>query len=357
MWQAIQAGTNKEVEDTATGNPATFTTDLAKALTGLTIPFTPIQAGTGDPSPTNVRAISGFTGVNVYHSGEDTSEYDTYAVTFPAMGNNLIDNETCPLFHRTITSNNEWSKVTTAMSTAIVCKPNTTYSIKAFNESVTTLIAASMPYSLDEVENVSKVPLTGRVVAGNSVPRHVTITTGSSDICLLIQASMAYLGEREAQIMVVEGDTIPTAFEPYTNTAYGGTLDAVSGVLTVDKMLFAKNSATMNNTEDYPGWNPAGVRAYNPQGGSFNNAVVNIGTRYAINVSGSNDILYLPKQYYGNMTQSDFKELGIDIQIVYSLATPQTIQLDPVTIQTLIGNNTVWTDTNGTNTVKYLSKG
>ena len=45
------------------------------------------------------------------------------------------------------------------------------------------------------------------------------------------------------------------------------------------------------------------------------------------------------------------------LTFVYEIDEPFTIQLDPVTIQTLIGNNTVWTDTNGTNTVKYLSKG
>ena len=44
------------------------------------------------------------------------------------------------------------------------------------------------------------------------------------------------------------------------------------------------------------------------------------------------------------------------IVVVCPLAEPYTIQLDPVTIQTLIGNNTVWTDTNGTNTVVYIKK-
>ena len=58
-------------ENTATGNPATFTTDLAKSLVSLSVPFTPIQSGSGDPSPTNVRAISGWTGLNVYRTGKN----------------------------------------------------------------------------------------------------------------------------------------------------------------------------------------------------------------------------------------------------------------------------------------------
>lgn len=52
---------------TATGNPLTFETDMVKPLKSLVIPFTPIQAGSGDPSPTNVRPISGWTGVNIYN--------------------------------------------------------------------------------------------------------------------------------------------------------------------------------------------------------------------------------------------------------------------------------------------------
>ena len=59
------------VEDTATGNPATFTTDLAKPLTGAKIYFNPVQEGGGDPSPENIRNISGWTGANVVRCGKN----------------------------------------------------------------------------------------------------------------------------------------------------------------------------------------------------------------------------------------------------------------------------------------------
>lgn len=237
LWQAIQAGTNKAVEDTATGNPATFTTDLAKALTGLTIPFTPIQAGTGDPSPTNVRAISGFTGVNVYHSGEDTSEYDTYTVTFP------------------------------------------------------------------------------------------------------------------------NGQTI-----------YGGTLDAVSGLLTVThKFVDLTNQTGWIKSSSYPGGfylntQTFGIKPQTPFICSHAKSVTSVsayvyGTCFCdssvnIRIMESGAELTDWATYRTEQSQN-----GTPVCVCGELATPTTIQLDPVTIQTLIGNNTVWTDTNGTNTVKYLKKG
>lgn len=57
---------------TVTGNPITVSDALAKPAESLTIEILPQQSGSGDPSPDNVRPISGWTGVNIYHE----SEYD-----------------------------------------------------------------------------------------------------------------------------------------------------------------------------------------------------------------------------------------------------------------------------------------
>lgn len=73
------------VEDTATGNPLTFLTDLAKPLKSLVANFLPVQTGSGDPSPENVRPITGWTGLNVMH-GADQTDYDTYPVTWSSEG-------------------------------------------------------------------------------------------------------------------------------------------------------------------------------------------------------------------------------------------------------------------------------
>ena len=51
---------------------------------GLMVDIEPVQAGSGDPSPDNVRPISGWTGCEVKHSGADTSDPTTLPVTFPA---------------------------------------------------------------------------------------------------------------------------------------------------------------------------------------------------------------------------------------------------------------------------------
>ena len=67
----LKATGSKKVEATATGNPLTFLTDIARPLKSLLIPFTPKQTGSGDPSPDNVRPITGWTGVTVNHAGKN----------------------------------------------------------------------------------------------------------------------------------------------------------------------------------------------------------------------------------------------------------------------------------------------
>lgn len=63
---AMANAAGKLIEDTATGNPLVFTTDVAKPLKSLLIPFTPVQEGSGDPSPVNVRNLIPWTGLKAW---------------------------------------------------------------------------------------------------------------------------------------------------------------------------------------------------------------------------------------------------------------------------------------------------
>ena len=84
MFMKTAVGGGAAVEQTATGNPLTFLTDLSKPLKSLLIPFTPIQSGTGDPSPSNIRSILPWNGLTVWHGGADTSEYTETDISFPS---------------------------------------------------------------------------------------------------------------------------------------------------------------------------------------------------------------------------------------------------------------------------------
>lgn len=67
------------------GEVITFDTNLAAPLISLTLDIEPHQAGSGDPSPTNVRPITGYTGINVYVSPTgNISDAVVYPIAFPA---------------------------------------------------------------------------------------------------------------------------------------------------------------------------------------------------------------------------------------------------------------------------------
>lgn len=64
-------------ERTLTGNPITLKLgNLTPEVTGLKVTMNPIQSGSGDPSPTNIRPISGRTEASVTRkAGEDVETH------------------------------------------------------------------------------------------------------------------------------------------------------------------------------------------------------------------------------------------------------------------------------------------
>lgn len=69
---------------TVTDSIVSVTDAAAYPAEGLEFAIEPVQEGSGDPSPTNIRPISGWTGVNGKHSGTDTTQYTEIPITFPA---------------------------------------------------------------------------------------------------------------------------------------------------------------------------------------------------------------------------------------------------------------------------------
>lgn len=60
------------------GDLVTFDAPAALPILDGTFDITAVQSGTGDPSPTNVRPISGFTGMNISRTGKNLLPNKTY---------------------------------------------------------------------------------------------------------------------------------------------------------------------------------------------------------------------------------------------------------------------------------------
>lgn len=72
------------ISTSLSGSIVTFADGADMPLKALTVGIDYVQSGTGDPSPTNVRPITGWAGANIYTSGADTSNPTTYSITFPS---------------------------------------------------------------------------------------------------------------------------------------------------------------------------------------------------------------------------------------------------------------------------------
>lgn len=72
--------------DELSGNIATFESPAELPLLSCIANITAIQEGSGDPSPDNVRPITGFDGLELSHSGADTSNPDIISIDWSEEG-------------------------------------------------------------------------------------------------------------------------------------------------------------------------------------------------------------------------------------------------------------------------------
>lgn len=317
---------------------ASFETNAAAPLRALSVAMEPIQAGTGDPSPENVRPITGRNTVTVMRAGKNlftrTGEYEGFYLT----------------------SNGNVAAVTNwIVSDFIHVAPGVEYTFNP--NSVEGSSAKACFYDKDK-------QFLGTYV--NSGLR--TFTT--PDNCAFMRFSYR---KTASNIQLEVGDTA-TAYEPYTpiqsvtidlgDTVYGGTLDVVRGVLTVDVALMDMGALNWGKSSSgigrfYGGLPPAefaykispdtymlsSVYKFDGKSSSGGTYYGNDGTfRYCYSPSIATREIYVHDETKESMTAAEFKTSVTGQQLVYELDTPQIIQLSAEQITTLIGQNNVWSD-------------
>ena len=105
---------------TVTGNPATFSDGVKDfKIKNLIAHINPIQTGDGDPAPTNVRPITGFTGVTVNVSDNDTSDYTSFIVDWSEVAGTVYGG-----YYDLISGTLTVTHVAVDMSTLSWSKPN-----------------------------------------------------------------------------------------------------------------------------------------------------------------------------------------------------------------------------------------
>jgi hypothetical protein len=158
--------------------------------------------------------------------------------------------------------------------------------------------------------------------------------------------------------------TDPT-FESYTaktitidlgGTRYGGTLDVVSGKLTVDRYYALMDGLTWIKQQGYPEFRCSYSSGNIPVGYFVDNATVSdivcsIYKAESVNNTyrGSHTGISVSSSYLsiGDSSVSDIDMFNAIIsgqQIAYKIATPFEVQLTPQEVRTLLGVNNIWSD-------------
>ena len=354
MLLGAMAG-GKTVEATALGNPLTFITDVSKPLKSLLIPFSPIQSGTGDPSPENIRPILPWNGLTVFCGGK-----------------NLL-NENGTIYNRTI-GGETWTISSSEKTLAFKGKPNTQYDVSIFNDESPIFRMCTIDKDPSEVTE-ERYPITNYKSPIRS-SGHTTITTGEENIWIIVQASGVYITNRNAELMIVAGEGKPSAYEPYhpiTETdivfpspVYGGTLDVVSGVLTVEWAMVVKKFSECEFGKTFEETGLASGHIDFPVGVVQCTSARDYGEKTLCNICNViywGNSTHSPAHYYINTQSRAWLALPGDmdgntqIEICAKLAEPYTVQLTQEQITALKGENTIWSDADGQMTAVYLKKG
>lgn len=328
---------------TASGSMASFDNGADDMpLKSCVVSFGPIQEGEGDPSPENVRPISGRTGLSVVRAGKNL--LDLTGITLPNAS-------------------------------------TVTYVTVFVGDNIVTL-SSNAPLNSGETTNLFLLP--GNVSSGassatngvsNGEPRMVTAINGYVTVGIrnymgvnaLEYNNQLEVGSEATEYEPYKGSTYSVNWEAEAGTVYGGTLDVTSGKLTVNSALKFYNGSADEGWV----WSASQGRAYViiPDAktvgsgrypvicnrGYYLQGGVSVGCVF-ISLTAGTVRLY----YYAPDTVTDLDSLLIwlsenNLQIVYELAETIEYQLTPQEINTLLGTNNIWVDSGNILEVKYTA--
>ena len=344
MMKAIAGGTPIS-EYTETGNPVSFDTNVAKPLSECLLSFLPVQSGTGDPSPDNVRPVTGWTAAKAYRTGV-----------------NVWDEET-ELGGINSSTGQEYSSTNAIRSkNYIPVVPGASYYLKA--PSMTGFTGCW--YDKDKNRISTRYQVNAVMTAPDNayffrfgLPSSYGATYGN-DISINYPST-------DTEYHAYSGSYVSVSFPAEAGTVYGGTHDLVTGVLTdewygvdasslkwIDTSATSVFGALIPYARDVSSATNIVCDSYKTV-----SAAMDFSDMPDNSIKGySNEdfaVVYIKDSRY--TTKEDFAE-NVDAFFVYQRATPRVYQLTPEEILSLANQtNVLWSDLNGDLTVTYKKKG
>jgi len=351
-------------EDSTYESVKTLSNCGAFPMLSLKVGIEPIQEGSGDPSPENVRHISGHTEANVTKCGKNLFSYNNgfyniyYTSNTPTGDGSFV----------TLQNAGGWKSV------KIKVKGLSKITISGF------MNQGGVYSAWLGSDDFNDVISTFRSIDNNGTKQ---VPSGAEYVVLgVYNIHTEYETYPNAQIEV---DDTATTYEPYNGqtyniqfkdgdnplTVYGGSLDVVSGVLTVDRAYYNISDITFSESGNYYRLLDNSIpfaKSQFSEDGILSH--FNYGDRRECIVgttpSSGHYIMFYKNKVDALLSISsvaDFnaylvsqKTNGNPVQLVYKLATPQTYQLTPTAVKSLLGTNNIWADTGDVGDVRYFVK-
>ena len=330
--------------DTASGTVASFPDGAdGVPVKSLSVAVEAVQSGSGDPSPTNVRPISGWDSVKVARCGKNLIALE--ALSLPTSGHEIKDNN---------------GKITTSSSSAythgyIGVKPGTKYTIIG---RFTTSSSTMNLYAYDTNRDWIQKSIMGSLPSDTS---SITFTTGSNTHYIQLQYINTSSGADPTTWGLYEGETVADDTEQgqtYTialpQTVYGGTLDVSTGELVIDHVLVDLGTLTwtmpdstnhiFRTTEivNHKKTSRANYlcSAYLPVNSSVSGTAMEDKTCKGNSNNGT--YLYVRDTDYSDA--ATFKTSLSGVMLCYEMDELQTLTLTPEQVTTLLGTNNIYAD-------------
>lgn len=356
VTDALQKNKAPVIIDSAEWNPIVLT-DGADGLPieSMKIHFLPKQdTSGGDPSPSHVCPISGWTGLTAWRTGKNllALPFAYYRNAATSIENYFFIKAGTYIFRFAESNADSWRYIVRLKD-----KNGDDLSDNAHNPSETISYRSSVKGYTNGTNTTQKsIVLT---IVEDCFIRLLFWNTGSTETTF--SECQLETGSTASQYAEYAGQSYPVTF-PDGQTVYGGTLDAVNGVLKVDRAMVDLGTLSpwykiSTQSPHWRFWTYLNTAKVNGTLLSSDYVQITPSAQYkgaegvATQTSGDNVLVMVSDERYEEV--NTFASAMSGVQLVYELATPIEIPLDPITVQTLIGDNVIWSDANGTIELDY----
>lgn len=302
-----------------------------------------VQSGSGTPSPSNIRSISGWSGADIVRTGANQWDEEVKQ-DYSISGTNGNDSATA----------NTWCS-----KNYIYLKPNTNYYLK------------STSYLNARWYDADKNYLGYSVISANTT---FNSTTAFANARYLRFNGYGGSYNNDISINYPSTDTTYHAYNgtthtiPFGQTVYGGLLDVTKGVLTIThgvcidlgNLTWGYTSSGKFYTQNISGAKKtSGItckcEVYNAVSniGLSTDTMPDMSIAMMSNPAGL-DRCYITDSNYTDVTLTDFVTSLSNKKLIYELATPTTIYLTPTQVKTLLTCN-IFSDTGDIDTLIYFN--